>query len=173
MNEIYSAKLRRIVRGLKLQPADIAFADLIASGWKIGDAWFVVYKKGATWPAAQLEREQEAKYKTPAIQERIEDTRNFLTKKQLDKEKKKDAEQEEKSDKEILELAMSKKEMIKELYLIRQALKPGSADYLNVNKQIIDVALMKKEEVKTEDNTIHFYLPKKCHTCKYKNKEKE
>ena len=66
-------------------------------------------------------------------------------------------------------------DMLVEDYNIRnyilKTLKPGSTEYNKVNDQIINISRMKQNEVKTDDKTIHYYLPVSyptgCHDCLY------
>ena len=61
---------------------------------------------------------------------------------------------------------VSKEQTLRELAIAKRKTTPGSKEWLEINKQIIEVTQMKKDEVKDEENTIHYYLPKKvCANC--------
>ena len=50
----------------------------------------------------------------------------------------------------------------------------GSKEWLDTNKMIADITRMKQEEVKTEDNTVHYFIPLTCHKCSlYINNKKK
>ena len=60
-----------------------------------------------------------------------------------------------------------------------ETLQPASPEWIKINQQIIDVSRMKQDEVKTDDDTIHYFLPvaypascqdclhSRCAECRY------
>lgn len=157
---------------IKLTQQEQAFADLIAVGWKLKDAWEFCIGTGKTWATAALKAEQEKLLNADRIQERINTTKSVLSQAQLVEYKNKQMREETKADKKegkftnsIVERVTNKSEMIKDITLARDSYAPGSTEWIKLNQQIIEVTQMKKDEVKTEDNTIHYYLPLSCNEC--------
>ena len=40
-----------------------------------------------------------------------------------------------------------------------------SKEWLEIKKMIADITQAKRDEIQTEDNTIHYYLPLTCSQC--------
>ena len=69
---------------------------------------------------------------------------------------------------------ISKEAMLKDLAKARKKMTFGSKEWLDTNKMIADITRMKQEEVKTEDNTVHYFIPLTCHKCSlYINNKKK
>lgn len=150
-----SAKLNKIARGYKLTPEQLAFADLITQGWPEEDAWAVAIRTGATWNRAALKSEVAKLLASEAVQQRIAENKEVLRKAQVERIQQ---DMKDNAD-ELLELATNKEKKLIELQTILKDLKPGSTEYNKVNDQIINISRMKQNEVKTDDKTIHYYLP--------------
>ena len=177
-----SSKLNKIARGYKLTPEQLAFADLVTLGWPEEDAWAVSIRTGAaTWNRTAFKDEVAKLLATEAVQQRISENKEILRQSQIDR-----IQQDMKDNQdELLELATNKEKKLIELQSILKNLKPGSTEYNKVNDQIINISRMKQNEVKTDDKTIHYYLPvayptgcqdcllSRCDTCKYKKAYKE
>lgn len=162
-----STKTEKIARGYKLTAEQLAFADLLSLGWDAQDAWLVAMRVGATWKKTALKTEIQKLKGQDGVQQRIEENRDVLRKAQKEKLKK---EFEDNSD-EILERATNKEKKLIALQTVLETLQPGSSEYNKINDQIFAITQMKKDEVKTDEKTIHYYLPvhypTSCEDCLY------
>jgi len=171
-----SSKLNKIARQYKLTPEQLAFADLVTQGWPEEDAWAVAIRKGATWNRTALKAEVAKLLASEPVQQRIAENKKVLQQSEIDKIQQK---MKDNAD-ELLEQATNKEKKLIELQTILQDLKPGSTEYNKVNDQIINISRMKQNEVKTDDKTVHYYLPvsyptgcqdclySRCDQCKFK-----
>lgn len=110
------------------------------------------------------------------VQNRIDETKSVLSQRQKDAIKNAG----NKAANEVVEAAMSKEGMLYELQTAKNEKVKGSKEWIEINKMIIDVTRMKQDDVQTENNTIHHYLPvhyptgcqdclySRCNSCKYK-----
>lgn len=153
-----SQKVKNKAKNLAITPELMAYADLIAAGWDLTDAYAMTIRTGTmTWQKKVLDDECNRLLNMDGVQARIHETKNVRAKRTVEKIKEKmdgDA-------KEILERATSKERKLVELQTLIEGgtLTPGSAEYNKINDQIIQVSQMKKDEIKTEDTTIHYFLP--------------
>jgi len=176
-----SSKLNKTARQYKLTPEQLAFADLVSQGWPEEDAWAVAIRKGATWNRQALKDEVAKLLASEAVQKRIAENKDVLQQSQIEQIQQ---EMKDNAD-ELLEMATNKEKKLIELQTILKKLKPGSTEYNKVNDQIINISRMKQNEVKTDDKTIHYYLPvnyptgcndclySRCEQCKYKKEHIE
>ena len=171
-----SSKINKVARNYRLTPEQLAFADLVTQGWPEEDAWTVAIRTGAAWNRTAYKAEVAKLLASEAVQQRIAENKNVLRQSQIDR-----IQQDMKDNQdELLELATNKEKKLIELQSILKDLKPGSTEYNKVNDQIINISRMKQNEVKTDDKTIHYYLPvayptgcqdclfSKCDQCRYK-----
>ncbi len=153
---VYPARMVREAKEYGLNPDELAIADLVSCGWPKETAFLLVYRVGMTWEQKVLSKE---------VSEILNKTGAKLRRKE-NKERVEAAEEEKKKtgEKDILS-SLSKENMLLDLAKARQKMVPGSKDWLDINKVIADLTRMKQDEVKTEDTTVHFYLPMQCHQC--------
>ncbi len=168
MDVTVSSKTSKLARSLGLTPEQMAFADLVTQGWPEEDAYAVAIRIGMqTWNRAAIKDEVAKILASAAVQKRIATNKEVLRESQVKKIQK---DMRENAD-ELLELATNKEKKLIELQTILKGLKPGSTEYNKVNDQIINISRMKQNEVKTDDKTIHYYLPVSyptgCHDCLY------
>lgn len=171
-----SQKTERLCKSLKLTPEQMAFADLCATGWDQTDAYIIAFRRGTTWVKKALKNEVEKLLEYEPVKNRIDETRSVLSQRQKDaimSATKKEANT-------IIEAAMSKEKMLYELQTAKTEKVKGSKEWIEINKMIIDVTRMKQDDVQTENNTVHYYLPvhyptgcqdclyQRCDTCKFK-----
>ena len=162
-----TSKTQKTARQFHINAEQLAFADLVAVGWPIEDAWAVAIRKGATWNRKAQQEAQETLLKNEDVQQRIDDVQSVLAQKQTDRIREKMSEDK----KGLLERATNKEQKLIELQTLIEngGLKPGSTEYNKINDQIIQVSQMKKDDIKTEDNTKHFFLPvnypTSCENC--------
>lgn len=176
-----SQKITKEAKAAKLSAEELAFADLIATGWPPEDAWAVAIRKGGAWNKTALKEEIQKLFMSPAIQERIEATKNVLSTRQ--KESIEKATKTERNS--VITRAMSKENMLFNLQTALDSMKVGTKEWIDTSKMIVDVTRMKQDEVKQDDETIHYFLPvhyptgcqdclfSHCDTSKYKIAYKE
>lgn len=147
---------------------DLAFCDLVAAGWN---------ERLAAYYAYGLSTDNDSSIDTFIKNQKSYHPGILSYQKQLDEERNEEARRLQKRSAEIEAQAMPTQH---EEYDLRT--KQGMLEYLielsstsgldlktraDLAKQISDLQNYKKEEVKIEDNRIHFYLPI---TCKYCNR---
>lgn len=171
-----SSKTAKLCKSLKLTAEQMAFADLLAVGWEPNDAYIVAYHQGSTWVKRALKAEVDKLMENENVQNRIDETKSVLSQRQKDAIKNAG----NKAANEVVEAAMSKEGMLYELQTAKNEKVKGSKEWIEKNKMIIDVTRMKQDDVQTENNTIHHYLPvhyptgcqdclySRCNSCKYK-----
>ena len=169
VTHVFTPKTNKLAREYGLSPNELAFIDLYFSGFDKRDAFIIAMNMGATWTDDAVERSANEIIRRDEAKHRLKDLRNPSTAQTY-------VDEQDISDKEIMD-ALSKDNMLKDLYFARTKTKRGSKEWLDINKMIADITRMKQEEVKSEDNTIHFYLPLTCHRCelyeKYADKNKK
>lgn len=166
MNYELTKDTARLARQYSLKPDELAFADLLAAGWDSHDAYALTIRTGyATWTKKALADEITRLRNLEGVKKRIDDLTHAYSRQQEDKIR--EAISAERDN--LLKRATSKEDMLVTLMARREALPPDSPDWLKVNQQIIDVSRMKQDEVKTDDNTVHYYLPvnypTSCRNC--------
>lgn len=182
MEVTVSAKTSKQARSLGLTPEKMAFADLITQGWPEEDAYAMTVRTGmATWNRTAIKDEVAKLLASEPVQQRIAANKEVLRKNQVERIQK---DMQENAD-ELLELATNKEKKLIELQSLLKNLKPGSTEYNKINDQIINISRMKQNEVKTDDKTIHYYLPvsyptgcqdclySRCKECKFKREYEE
>ncbi len=60
---------------------------------------------------------------------------------------------------------LSKENQLRDLLVAKKKAVIGSSDWLKIVQTIADITQAKKDEIQTEDNTIHYYLPLTCSQC--------
>ena len=171
-----SQKTQKLCKSLKLTAEQMAFADLLAVGWEPTDAYIVAFHQGSTWVKAALKREVEKLVNNENVKNRVDETRSVLSARQ----KESIAKASSKEASKVVEAAMSKETMLYELQMAKNEKVKGSKEWIDINKMIIDVTRMKRDDVQTENTTIHHFLPvryptgcqdclySRCDRCKYK-----
>ena len=169
---LFSKKTKTMAKAYSLTPNELAFADLIAAGWDTADAFFLTMQKGETWTTAAVNKATREILARVDVKRRIKELRKGDLN-EMAKDAVKGREEQVSTDDDVMK-QLSKENMLRDLYLARKKMVVGSKDWLDTNKMIADITRMKQEEVKTEDNTVHFYLPLTCNKCSlYNNHKKE
>ena len=135
---------------------------------------FVIFsnKKGETWTTAAVNKATREILARVDVKRRIKELRKGDLN-EMAKDAAKGREEQVSTDDDVMK-QLSKENMLRDLFLARKKMVVGSKDWLDTNKMIADITRMKQEEVKTEDNTVHFYLPLTCNKCSlYNNHKKE
>ena len=176
MDFVLSQKTEKICKSLKINCEQLAFCDLVATGWEPTDAYIIAFRKGATWLKKALKDEVEKLLMQQPIKDRIAETKRVLSERQ--KEAIKQINRKERNT--AVDTAMSKEQMLYDLQVAKTTLVAGTKEWIDINKLIVDVTRMKQDEVVNEESTIHHYLPvhyptgcqdclyQRCDSCKYK-----
>ena len=171
-----STKTKKIARTAQLSCEELAYADLVATGWDATDAYLVAFRKGSTWVKKALADEVERLLNNQNVKSRIDETRRVLSERQ--KEAIKQTNKKERN--AVVDTAMSKEQMLYDLQTAVATMAPGSKEWLDTKKLIVDVTRMKQDEVAKDDSTIHYFLPvqyptgcqdcvfSRCDSCRYK-----
>lgn len=171
-----SAKTKKMARAAQLSCEQLAFADLCAIGWEPADAFILAFRKGGTWMKKALDAEVTKMLNAENVKARMDEVRKVLTERQ--KEAIKQTKKKERN--AIVDIAMSKEQMLYDLQTAVAGMTPGSKEWLDTKKLIVDVTRMKQDEVAKDDSTIHYFLPvqyptgcqdclySRCNECKYK-----
>lgn len=161
--------LLRECKKLKLKtPMHKVFCDLVLAGWEKEDA----YAFSGLWNP------------TYSTLMNIQDMNHLLKEDQgvvsyidmkvkeseaLKKKAKKAAAEEERARDEEKEIDMvtelSKEAQLKELLTAKSLHPVGSKEWLDIKKMIADISRVKTENMETEDELVHFYVPIQCHNC--------
>jgi len=176
-----STNTSRLARQAKLSPDEMAFADLLACGWPVDDAWAVAIRKGVSWTKQARKHSAKELSEKQAVKERVEKTKSVLRSNHVESVKK--AVNSERQD--IVSAAMSKEQMLFDLQTSLEGKTPGSSEWIKIKQLIVDVTRMKQDEVRDEETTIHHYLPvdypvsceyclrSRCNECRFKKAYEE
>lgn len=126
----------------------LIYADLRAAGWTQREAWAVAFQgKGLNWAKAELEKEINRLEALGSVQKRIAELQGTpdtaavsLTPEELAKE-------------------TSKEKILTDLVIAKRKMKEGSKEWTETTKLIADYNKIKQDEIDTENNVVHFYLP--------------
>lgn len=164
-----SATLLRDVKKFKLpNPQVKAFCDLIVAGWSREDAYIFSGLWNTTYSTIMNHQDMEKlitqnQNVSLYIDERVKE-------KEAAKRKAKKAEEEEiKAKIEVSEAdianELSKEMQLRELISAKRMHPEGSKEWLDIKKMIADITRVKQDEIKEEDDLVHFYVPIQCHSC--------
>nr|DAV38599.1 MAG TPA: hypothetical protein [Caudoviricetes sp.] len=164
----YSRKLQSESRKAKLTPVERAMADLMCLGWSASDAFIAT---GQLKPALNDE------YNKTQIEKVISDDPfiKYMEQKQRSIKRgilKQYTEEPEESEKEDITL-LSKEEILQEALRSAYALPINDPKRVEILMKYADLQQMKKDEVKEEDTTVHYYLPLTCNNCELYIKHKK
>jgi hypothetical protein len=149
-------------------PMHKAFCDLIVAGWDKNDA----YAFSGLWnhTYSTLMNQQDAQRlleENTAIIEYI-DTRIKEVKAEKKKAQKEAQALERRGEDVEIDMTseLSKEMQLKELLIAKQKHPVGSKEWLDIKKLIADISKVKQDELKDEEEFVHFYVPIQCHQCK-------
>lgn len=152
---IYDKSTEKLAKEYNLTPDELAIVDLVSCGWTRKEAFKLVYRVGESWSPQALR---------DALNELFNKEGAKMRRKENSKEVPVPVTEERTTDANILE-SVSKENTLRDLIKAREKMVSGSKDWIEITKMIADITRMKQDEVKTEDNTITFYLPVTCHRC--------
>ena len=155
-------------------PMHKAFCDLLLAGWDKEDAYAFSGLWNPTYSTLMNIQDMNHLLKEDAgVIEYIES--KVKEQEALKKKAKKAVEQAEKQELPEIDMAaeLSKEAQLKEL-LAAKALHPvGSKEWLDIKKMIADISRVKAENLETEEDFVHFYVPLQCHNCSLYMQSKE
>lgn len=126
------------------------YADLRAAGNAMRDSWAIAFQGyGFNWPKETLEREMNKLESLESVQKRIAEVQG---------KKAKNEDAEELSSEELAK-ATSKEQILKDLVLAQRKAKYGSPEWLKIVASIADYNKIKQDEIDTENNVVHYYIP--------------
>lgn len=135
--------------GMK-DPRYYIYASLRGSGMSIRDCWSIAFQgEGLNWDKSFLEGEMNKLEAQESVQKRIAEVQG---------KKAKNEDAEELSPEELAK-ATSKEQILKDLVLAQRKAKYGSPEWLKIVASIADYNKIKQDEIDTENNVCHFYLP--------------
>ena len=152
----YSATIKNEIKEYGLSAKELAFVDLVSLGWEVRDAYFTIFNEGLSWQKSYLySKINEIKSKKGAELRATFRKDGIKIERQLSNTNISDINLDE----------VTKENTLKELVKAKNSFEPGTKEWLDIQKQIIEVTQMKKDEVKEEDKTVHYYLPLRCSDC--------
>ena len=132
------------------------YADLRAAGNAMRDSWAIAFQGyGFNWPKDTLEREMNKLESLESVQTRIAEVQG---------KKAKNENAEELSPEELAK-ATSKEQILKDLVLAQRKAKYGSPEWLKIVASIADYNKIKQDEIDTENNVVHYYIPLSMPRC--------
>lgn len=163
----YTKSFKTECRRAAIDVKEKIMADLMLMGWRDTNAYVAAYGYNINYTDEYNRQQIEQIVSSPQFTKYMERTRRKA------RRQAENVEEEEEEDFDIN--SVSKEETLKDLYMAKKKATRGSKEWLDINKQIIEVTQMKKDEVKDEDNTVHYYLPLSCYHCSLylQNKKKQ
>ena len=151
----YTKAFKTECRKSALDMQEKIMADLMAVGWKDQNAYVAAYGFGPQYSDEYHKDQIRRITSRPEFARYLERTRKRYAK-----------DSDDASAQEAFDPAsVSKEQLLKDLLLARKKVAYGSREWIDMTKQIADITQAKKDEIKEEDTTIHFYLPLICDNC--------
>lgn len=166
----YSRRFKTENKKLKITPPERAMADLISLGWNPQDAYIAMnlYKPALS---DEYNKEQIEKMITDSDFQEYNKKREKSIRRGVLKQSIKDVNGEEEEDDINL---IDKEAVLKEILRSALSLPQNDPNRAKMLMQYAELQQMKKEEVETEDTTVHYYLPLSCNNCSlYQNLHKK
>lgn len=144
-------------KALKMKdPRYYIYASLRGSGMSIRDSWAVAFQgEGFNWPKDTLEREMNKLESLESVQTRIAEVQG---------KKAKNENSDELTQEELIK-ATSKEEILRNLVIAQRKQKFGSPEWQKTTAMIADYSKIKQDEIDTENNVIHYYIPLSMPRC--------
>lgn len=132
------------------------YADLRAAGNAMRDSWAIAFQgKGFNWPKDTLEREMNKLESLESVQTRIAEVQG---------KKVKNENADELTQEELIK-ATSKEEILRNLVIAQRKQKFGSPEWQKTTAMIADYSKIKQDEIDTENNVVHYYIPLSMPRC--------
>ena len=143
------------VLGMK-DPRYYIYASLRGSGMPTRDCWAIAFQgEGFNWPKDTLEREMNILESQESVQKRIAEVQG---------KKAKNENSEELTQEELIK-ATSKEEILRNLVIAQRKQKFGSPEWQKTTAMIADYSKIKQDEIDTESNVVHYYIPLSMPRC--------
>nr|DAI93123.1 MAG TPA: hypothetical protein [Caudoviricetes sp.] len=144
-------------KALKMKdPRYYIYASLRGSGMPMRDCWAIAFQgEGLNWEKSFLENEMNLLEAQESVQKRIAEVQG----------KKVKNENSEELTAEELAKATSKEQILKDLVLAQRKAKYGSPEWLKIVASIADYNKIKQDEIDTENNVVHYYIPLSMPRC--------
>lgn len=132
------------------------YADMRAAGNAMRDSWAIAFQgKGFNWPKDTLEREMNKLESLESVQTRIAEVQG---------KKAKNENSDELTQEELIK-ATSKEEILRNLVIAQRKQKFGSPEWQKTTAMIADYSKIKQDEIDTENNVVHYYIPLSMPRC--------
>ncbi len=132
------------------------YADLRAAGNAMRDSWAIAFQGyGFNWPKETLEREMNKLESLESVQKRIAEVQG---------KKAKNENADELTQEELIK-ATSKEEILRNLVIAQRKQKFGSPEWQKTTAMIADYSKIKQDEIDTENNVIHYFIPLSMPRC--------
>ena len=141
--------------GMK-DPRYYIYASLRGSGMSARDSWAISFQgEGFNWPKETLEREMNILESQESVQKRIAEVQG---------KKAKNENSDELTQEELIK-ATSKEEILRNLVIAQRKQKFGSPEWQKTTAMIADYSKIKQDEIDTERNVIHYFIPLSMPRC--------
>ena len=141
--------------GMK-DPRYYIYASLRGSGMPMRDCWAISFQgEGFNWTKDVLEREMNKLESLESVQKRIAEVQG---------KKAKNENSEELTQEELIK-ATSKEEILRNLVIAQRKQKFGSPEWQKTTAMIADYSKIKQDEIDTERNVIHYFIPLSMPRC--------
>ena len=141
--------------GMK-DPRYYIYASLRGSGMPMRDCWAISFQgEGFNWTKDVLEREMNKLESLESVQKRIAEVQG---------KKAKNENSEELTQEELIK-ATSKEEILRNLVIAQRKQKFGSPEWQKTTAMIADYSKIKQDEIDTESNVVHYYIPLSMPRC--------
>lgn len=157
----YSRKLQTECKKAKLEEQERAMADLMALGWSAQDAFIALGFNKPMLSDEYNKQQLEIKIADADFNRYLESKQKSIKRGILKQYTESPDEDEDKMEVKIL----TKEEVLQEAVQTALLLPKNDPKRVDVLMKFAELAQMKKEEIKEEDSTIHYYLPLSCKNC--------
>lgn len=141
--------------GMK-DPRYYIYASLRGSGMPMRDCWAISFQgEGFNWTKDVLEREMNKLEFLESVQKRIAEVQG---------KKAKNENADELTQEELIK-ATSKEEILRNLVIAQRKQKFGSPEWQKTTAMIADYSKIKQDEIDTENNVIHYFIPLSMPRC--------
>lgn len=141
--------------GMK-DPRYYIYASLRGSGMPMRDCWAISFQgEGFNWTKDVLEREMNKLESLESVQKRIAEVQG---------KKAKNENSDELTQEELIK-ATSKEEILRNLVIAQRKQKFGSPEWQKTTAMIADYSKIKQDEIDTENNVIHYFIPLSMPRC--------
>ena len=164
----YTRKFKTECSKAKLDPQVRAMAELMVQGWSAQDS-FVALGFNKPHLTDEYNKQQIESITTDSNFCKYIESRQRSIRRNVSRQ----VDVDEEEDSAPVKL-LSKEEVLQEALQTAMLLPKNDPKRVDVLMRFADLAQMKKEEIKEEDSTIHFYLPLSCNNCSlYLNRNKK